>query len=402
MSTGFKLRRLHPFLAVYDSGSTSAATDIAHMTQPAVAAAVAAIEQDIGQALFRRHSRGMSPTTAGEVFARRARAAVAHLQQAENWLRQNGGTSGLPLHRHVSEVQLNTLSTVIAAGNFSAAARTLGLAQPSLYRAASELETLCGVSLWRRKGRGIEASAAAFELARRAALCFGELDAGLQELRELEGRTDGVVRVGTLPLASAQWLPRAMTATLSTWPDARFQVFDGAYEAQIAALRSGRIDFLLGTLRDPLPYDDLEQVHVFDDPHIIVVRQDHPHASGFDSDHDKLSPEQLGALDWILPRQGTPGRQTFESFMANKGLPPPSRVIECGLVATTRALLLSSDRAAILSRQQVGPEIDMGLLKIMGPPLTGSNRPIGITLRSGYRLPGLQSDLYRHLKDFAT
>src|SRR5690606_16152732 len=140
----------------------------------------------------------------------------------------------------------------------------------------------------------------------------------------------------------------------SDYPDARIRLIDGPYNEQLAALRHGRIDFILGALRDPLPAADVEQELLFDDPLTIVVRSGHPFAENFDSAQDKLTPEQLGALSWILPREATPARDNFNRFMINKGLQPPSRVIECSSLVAIRALLLRTDHAALLSARQVG------------------------------------------------
>jgi len=49
-------------------------------------------------------------------------------------------------------------------------------------------------------------------------------------------------------------------------------------------------------LRDPLPVPDIQREEVFSDPVVIVVRAHHPFAANFDSDQDKLTPEQLGSL----------------------------------------------------------------------------------------------------------
>jgi LysR family transcriptional regulator of gallate degradation len=73
-------------------------------------------------------------------------------------------------------------------------------------------------------------------------------------------------------------------------------------------------------------------------------------------------------------------------------------VVECSSVVATRALLLSSDHAAVLSRRQVETEIALGLLKVMGPPLTGSWRTIGVATRRGFRPTRLTATLLDRLR----
>jgi len=379
----FRLRRLWAALAVFETGSALKAAALSHISQSAITNAVAACESDLGVTLFERSSRGMTPTQAGAVWCPRIAAAADYLKEAEAALQHWKRRSPMPIQKLVTETQLRALSAVIETGGFSQAARQLGVSQPSVHRAARELETLCGVPLWRREGSHVEPTNEARTLARFGDLCFSEISLAHEAVREIQGIMEGTLRIGALPLARSQWLPKALAATLKAFPDARVAIVDGPYNEQVTALRHGRIDFLLGALRK-VPPDNLTQERLFSDPLLILIRATHPLAPGFDSRTDKLTPEQLGSLSWILPRTGTPGRSNFETFMAAKGLPSPHRVIESSSLVATREILLRSDYAAILSAQQVEAEVSSGLLKVMGPPLTGSNRDIGITTRSGF------------------
>lgn len=397
MRVNLKLRRLHAVVAVHACGSASKAADMIHMSQPAVTDAIAACEADIGTPLFMRTSRGMTATPAGEVFVTRIRLALSHLEQAEDCIRQKRGRAVAPLHRLVSEVQLRALSSVIEAGGYRQAGKKLGISEPSVHRAVRELEALCG-ALFRKTGAKVEPTAEAVAVARFGDLCFGELASGLDEIRELQGIVDGSLNVGALPLARSKWLPDALASVLDEHPYAKVHIMDGPYDEQLAALRHGRIDFILGALRDPTPTSDIQQEAVFTDPVVIVVRAGHPFAPGFDSEHDKLTPGQLATLAWVLPRQGTPARNQFEKFMTAKGLPPPDRVVECSSLVTARALILRSDYAALLSRQQVEADLALNRLKVMGPPLTGSARAIGITTRKPFHPTRLQSAFLERLR----
>lgn len=394
----FRYATLRAIMAIRETGSALRAAEIVHRSQPAITMALSGFEKQLGRTLFTRTSRGMDVTPDGAVLCRRIGQGFEHLQSAEAYLAQRRGTRNpLPFHRLVTETQLTMLSALVDNGAFSAAARKLGYAEPSVHRALRELETLAGVKLWERFGARIEPTPEARELARFGELCRNELNAGLDEMAERQGVVNGRVTIGSLPLARSEWLPEAVTRLVETYPQARVAIVDGPYDELVRGLRHGQIDFILGALRDPRPARDIVQTPLFDDPLAIVVRAGHPLADGFDSANDKLSPEQLDALAWILPRGDTPARASFESFMAFKGLASPSNVIECSSLVATRALLLKSDHAALLSARQIGIEVEAGLLKIMGPPLTGTSRSIGITTRAGYRPTLLQQSLLDRL-----
>ena len=65
---------LTTFLAVFDAGRISSAAQPLHLSQPAVTAQVRRLESVLGQALFVRSVRGVTPTEAGLRLATHARA----------------------------------------------------------------------------------------------------------------------------------------------------------------------------------------------------------------------------------------------------------------------------------------------------------------------------------------
>jgi DNA-binding transcriptional LysR family regulator len=74
--------RLQTFLAVYESGSIRSAAETLHVTPPAVSAAIAALENALGTALFSKSGRGIVATDAGETFAAYVRKLLGLLAEA--------------------------------------------------------------------------------------------------------------------------------------------------------------------------------------------------------------------------------------------------------------------------------------------------------------------------------
>ena len=70
------LRHLGLFLEVVRRGSISAAARAAHLSQPAVTQAVAAVEAALGGKLLLRSVQGLQPTPAGLAVAARATASA--------------------------------------------------------------------------------------------------------------------------------------------------------------------------------------------------------------------------------------------------------------------------------------------------------------------------------------
>jgi DNA-binding transcriptional LysR family regulator len=77
-----KLRGLRVLLAVAKQGSFRKAGRLLHLTQPAITAAIAELEQTLGVPLFERTARGVTPTAHGESFIGRASAIFGELRLA--------------------------------------------------------------------------------------------------------------------------------------------------------------------------------------------------------------------------------------------------------------------------------------------------------------------------------
>ena len=312
------------------------------------------------------------------------------------------------MHRQVTASQLRALIAVVDTGGYSLAARKLGLAQPTVHRAAKDLEAIVGTSLFPRSARGVEPSDAAMLLARFAELVFAELRQGFEEVGELQGVTNSRVAVGCLPLVRSEFLPTAVTRLLARYPDARVSILDGPYIEQLHALRYGQIDWLIGALREPPPTSDVVQEPLlqkqtestpealFEQPLAVVVRPGHPLLGS-----EPPSAEALANLEWIAPRPLAPARKLFTAFFERFGLATPARIIECGSLIATRGLLQQSDRAALLSPLQIRGDVASGQLALLIESIPGTSRSIGVTVRDNWEPTMVQADFGGILRNLA-
>lgn len=391
------LRHFFALADIADTGRLSAAAERVFMSQSALTQALRKLEEAAGETLFDRAGFGVTETPAGALLTRRARRAIELLADAERAIgakraREAGGS---PLYRHVTASQLRALVAVVETGGYSTAARRLGIAQPTVHRAAKGLEDLIGVRMFPRAARGVEPSEAAQSLARYANLVFAEIRQGFEEVWELQGRTDSRVAIGSLPLVRSEFLPAAVTRLLAKFPEARVSILDGPYVEQLHALRYGQIDWLIGALRDPPPTTDVIQEPLFDQPLAIVVRPNHPLLGG-----NPPSTAQLANLEWVAPRTLAPARRFFDAFFESRGETTPTRIIECSSLVATRGLLLQSDRAVLLSPLQVREDVAAGELAVLVEAIPDSSRTIGVTTRENWEPTMVQAaflDIVREL-----
>ncbi|MEJ2127641.1 MAG: LysR family transcriptional regulator [Woeseiaceae bacterium] len=389
ISTHPNLRHFLALAAIGETGRLSAAAERVYLSQSALTQALRKLEADAGAQLFERSGYGVTATDAGRRLVRRSRRAAELLVNAERELRalQPSGTPPPRLQHNVTTSQLRTLAAVVETGGYSTAARRLGVAQPTVHRAAKEFELAVGVDLFRRASRGVESTDAARFLARYAGLVLAEMRQGFEEVRELQGDTGSRVAIGCLPLARSEFLPMAVTRLLDRYPDARVSILDGPYVEQLHALRYGEIDWLIGALRDPPPTTDVVQESLFDQPLAVVVRPGHPLL-----DAPPPTVQVLAELEWVAPRALAPARRFFDAFLGRKDVNKPTKVIECSSLITTRSLLLQSDRAALLSPLQIREDVAAGELAVLIDAIPNSDRTIGITTRDDWEPTMVQAE----------
>ena len=114
--------------------------------------AIAKLEEDLSVPLFERRRDGMFVTEIGAQFLERVERALDHLQAGAREAARTGsrqkGRGFSDFDRLLTAAQLRALVAVSEANNFSMAARSIGISQPSIHRAARNLERLSGLKLF--------------------------------------------------------------------------------------------------------------------------------------------------------------------------------------------------------------------------------------------------------------
>lgn len=371
------LRHLRVFLSVFDTGSITRASEANLVSQPAVTQAVGKLERLAGQDLFLRRPQGLFPTPAGEALAARVRRALLHLDPALTDLAPR-------LRLTATAAQLQALIAMREAENFTLAARRMGLAQPTVHRAVTQLEQEAARPLFERTSYGMVATRPAQALAQAARLAFAELDQAEADLAELAGREVGRIVIGAMPLARSYLLPRALARFRATRPTLPVKALDGPYDDLMASLRRGEVDLLIGALRDPAPIGDVEQTRLFDDRLVLVARPDHPLA------HGPVTLEAAARHPFVVATEGTPTRAAFDWLI---GPHHPPSLVETGSMILMRELLAISDHIGCISDLQIQAEIRLGAVARLPIDLPGTLRPIGLTTRRGWLPTRAQGDL---------
>lgn len=377
------LRHLRAFREVAERQSVSAAAAEVHLSQPAVTQAISGLERKLDLALFDRRPEGMFVTSAGQAFLTRVRRMFDHLDAGAKLASSSSGrksrAQGASLVHRVSASQLRALIAVWETGSFSLAARSVGISQPSVHRAARDLEKLAGVAFFSNSSRGIELTQAAETFARGIKLAAAELQQGYDEITLSRGQDSTRISVGSMPLSRTSLLPHAIHQLTQDNSGVQVHTVEGPYLELLKSLRYGELDFLIGALRDPAPTEDVVQEVLFDDPLAIVVGPGHPLLGQPDPTLDDAL-----QYPWIAPPKTTPsGSYLYRTVRIGERDSTPVRVVSSSLVLI-RGLMARGEYVTIMSRHQMAVEREQGLMVPLNIDLPDSARSIGITTRLGW------------------
>jgi len=374
------LRHLRAFASTYELGTVAAAAQAISLSQPAATQAIHRLENQLDQLLFERRSTGMNPTEEAKLIYPRVATALSRIKAAS-----------------VTSARARAFIALIATGGYAAAAAQLNVSKASLHRAVTDLELALGVKLVTRRGRGLEITPRGRALARALRLAQSDLESALVDLASQRGQHVGRIKVGSMPLSRAWLLPAAAVAFHEVFPEVEIAITDGSHAELIEPLRDGDLDMLLGAMRDPAPGPDVEQIPIMVDRPVVLARTSHPLFNlGRPPDY-----ADLAGYEWTAPGKGVPLREQLDRMFFEAGLAPPRVQVECGSVITIRQLLLSTDSLTLLSPDQVGLELETGLLGIVRHGPDWMYRTIGLTQRRDWRPTAVQARFIEALKDKA-
>ena len=378
----FSLRQIRAFLAVQEHETVTGAAKALCRSQTAVTKSIQDLERSIGVPLFDRTPKGMSLTTFGEILLPRAQEAVGAFNEARGLVppltaKKSSGTQRY-FNMDVSDRWIAAFLATADHQNIYSAAVSLNISAAAISSSVRKLEESLGFSLFERAPNVVMPTTIGRELVRYVKLALTHLRHAQDELLNLKGLRSGRVAIGSLPLLRTMVVPRAILRLLQEHPYIDVSTTEGHYDALVAALRCGDIDFMVGALRELREQEELTEELLFTDHLSVIARKGHP----LSEKGKRVQWSDIFRYGWVLPHVGTPTRKLFEEALSRRGLPVPEHVIETSSLVTLRGLLLESDRITVLSHHQIHFDEEYGMLMVLPFDLKGdTSRPIGITRR---------------------
>ncbi|MDQ3198814.1 MAG: LysR substrate-binding domain-containing protein [Verrucomicrobiota bacterium] len=172
--------------------------------------------------------------------------------------------------------QLRYFLEVADAGNFSRAAKRLGVSQPAVSQQMKDLEAGLRAILFQRRGKRISLTSAGLVFQEHARAILHQVEKSLQEIGSEPGELRGTLRLGIIPYLSGALLPKLLGPFFEQHPGIDLSIREISSTDIETGLEEGQMDLGLGWVTRHSP--NLRYEHLGDDEFTVAVPEGHPWA----------------------------------------------------------------------------------------------------------------------------
>lgn len=197
--------------------------------------------------------------------------------------------------------------------HYTEAAKALYITQPSLSDSIASLEHELSVSLFQKKGRGVQLTKYGQEFYEYVNQALGILEHGIAAVREKSDSVTGTIDIGCIPTLLGDFLPNALDLYHEKCPQVSFNIFHEKSIPVAEGVSSGTYDIGLCSMVENK--DDLVFVPITYQELVVIVRNDHPLAV-----HDSIELTALKGYMLSTYRDTIPIGKTIRKILKEKGM----------------------------------------------------------------------------------
>lgn len=197
--------------------------------------------------------------------------------------------------------------------HYTEAAKALYITQPSLSDSIASLEHELSVSLFQKKGRGVQLTKYGQEFYEYVNQALGILEHGIAAVREKSDSVTGTIDIGCIPTLLGDFLPNALDLYHEKCPQVSFNIFHEKSIPVAEGVSAGTYDIGLCSMVENK--DDLVFVPITYQELVVIVRNDHPLAV-----HDSIELTALKGYMLTTYRDTIPIGKTIRKILKEKGM----------------------------------------------------------------------------------
>jgi LysR family pca operon transcriptional activator len=248
-------------------------------------------------------------------------------------------------YKAIQLAQLRSFCVAATEGNFTTAARALGLAPSTVWQQVRALERQLRARLLHRKGRAIELTDEGRLLLELVQPHVSALDSLARAFEAGRAQAPQELVVASGAYLFAHHLCRPIQQLRAARPSLQVVLRIAAWSALHRLIERGEVDVAVLAVDPDVPRSSaLEYEHLFDEPLTLLAPDGHPLTRG-----KRLRPEQLVKYPLVLPPKGGADRKAIERFFRKHNLADRIRTaLVCGLIDVAKHYVLVGVGVALM------------------------------------------------------
>ena len=263
--------------------------------------------------------------------------------------------------------------------NLHKAAEHLSISQPAASAMLGNLESLLGLSLFVRSRQGVVPTKDAYSLAERARSMVNEFDALVQTVERLRERSPQLLRVGVVPQAFIDYLPKAIGHFRAAGGGAALSTQEGTAQQLLGLLYEGMLDCVVGrhasgSVSEGRDLKELSFTPLYDEQ-ICVIE------GTAKTQTQRPSYANLATRDWVLQRRDSSVRRELADAFLRRGFMLPDPVVETTNYIQSLSIVGKSNYCSVAPRRAVEMYVQLGTVRILNIPLDIAPMPVSFIIR---------------------
>lgn len=285
--------------------------------------------------------------------------------------------------------QMRTFEAIVRLGSFHAAAKALGLTQPSVSQRVRELETALGTELFIRHGPRVTLTAEGHALIDHAAQLLENADGIVARFRSRDP-LKGLLRIGLNESFALVCLSDLLHRLQTRYPDLKTAVHVGDTAAVGRLLNERKLDVAIVSQPDLEPHVHAQPIGVNEFGWIAGMRMSVP--AGV------LTPADLSRLPIMISPSSARLHATTMTWFAGAGV-VPTRLSTCNSLPVTILTIVNGAAVGLVPVRVMREELARGTARLLpvSPPVPGHR--VSLCYQASEFGPSLQEilDLIREL-----